>query len=126
MSIVNIPGRRLTQGETFYTDWIARGGDSMLLHAEVIRQSDSGAAIEITVETRSEPGVAEAAVDPTYPASATKLTISSVTVGTGLWRSTTSTGLKAQLRLMVACTGTAGEYAVTRVFAPIFFDNAKV
>ena len=31
--VVQIPGRRISHGETFYTDWMSRGGDCAILRA---------------------------------------------------------------------------------------------
>jgi hypothetical protein len=38
---VAIPGRRVSSGETFYTDWAGRGGDCVLLRVEVLVKAGS-------------------------------------------------------------------------------------
>jgi len=123
-----IPGRRISHGDSFYTDWFSRGGDSMLLRAESIVAS--GGSVTISVETRTEPGASAATVPATYLSNGTtpNLTLNAAGIFTGYWRATTSgtDSLKAQVRLKVSSSGgSAGNYHVIRIFAPVFFDNAK-
>ena len=120
MPITHIPGRRLTNGESFYTDWTQRGGDSMLLRAELI--ADVGTSnLVITVEDRTEPGVTPGVVSSEEPGgTAWTLTASS---GTGVQTAYYDASMEAQIRLKVECT--AGTYVVARIFPPVFFDNAK-
>ena len=72
MSITAIPGRRISSGDSFFTDWVSRGGDCMLVRAELIAEDGGGSAsVVITVDTREEPGVGLASnVSPTVPSSA--------------------------------------------------------
>jgi hypothetical protein len=65
-----IPGRKIGAGESYFTDWVQRTGDSMALHAEMISVQDSG-IIEIAVQTRAEPGATESYITPTYKSSGT-------------------------------------------------------
>jgi hypothetical protein len=128
MAVTQIPGRRMTSGESFYTDWTSRGGDSLLLRAEVIKLAGAGVKIEIQVQSREEPGDTETAFGPTWPTTTPGLlTIDAEAVLTGLYQAGASTGLDAEVRLKVTCTGgtAATSYCVVRVFSPVFFDNAK-
>jgi len=134
-----IPGRRVSHGDSFYTDWFPRGGDSMLLRAESI--IDSSGTVEIEVQTRGEPGPDTAdtpsevfTLTPTYVSNGTgtKLQLNDPGVFTALFRATddgvttgNSDSLQEQVRLKIGFAGSAGNYHVIRVFPPVFFDNAK-
>jgi hypothetical protein len=48
---IAIPGRRVSDGETFYTDWVARGGDCVILRIEVLIQA--GSTVTFALETRA-------------------------------------------------------------------------
>ena len=127
MPVTQIPGRRMSSGDSFYTDWTTRGGDSLLLRAEVIQLVGSGTKITIDVESREEPGATEGSTSPTYPSTPSVMTIETEAVGTAYYEAGATTGLENNVRLKVSCTGgTAGsDYCVVRVFPPVFFDNAK-
>jgi hypothetical protein len=128
--VVDIPGRRVSHGDSFFSDWFSRGGDSMIVRAETI--IDSGLDVDIEVETRKEPGTAASTLTPTYVSNGTgtKLRLNDPGVFTGLWRASTTGGavdsLQGQVRLKVSTNGgVANNYQVIRVFPPVFFDNAK-
>jgi len=138
MADSNIPGRRISHGDSFYTDWFSRGGDSMLLRGETIIRSSTGnpaGTVKIEVITRAEPGATETTIAPTYVPSGSDLSLAAAAVYTGYWRATTAGGsgtpfvpnsLQAQIRLKLTfVSGSAGDYLVVRIFPPIFFDNAK-
>lgn len=115
-----IPGRRITGGESFYTDWTSRGGDSMLLRVEALKIVSS-AEVQFVVETRDQPGgTITTPVTPTVP-STPPLKLTTETVATGYYKE----NLKAEVRLKVSCTTSSSTYAVVRVFSPVFFDAAK-
>ena len=115
----NIPGRRITGDESFYTDWIQRGGDNMLLRVEALRVV--GATVEFVVETRTEPGATiTTPVSPTYPTTP-PLKLTANGLATGYYKE----NLKAEIRLKISCTSSNTTYAVVRVFPPVFFDSAK-
>ena len=122
-----IPGRRISHGDSFFTDWFSRGGDSVLLRAESIVAS--GGSVTISIETRTEPGASISTVPSTFLSngSTPNLTLNATGIFTGYWRASTSgtDSLKAQVRLKVSFSGSAGNYHVIRIFAPVFFDNAK-
>jgi|SoiMethySBSTD1v2_1073268.scaffolds.fasta_scaffold1293026_2 hypothetical protein len=116
-----IPGRRITGGESFYTDWMSRGGDSMLLRVEALKTVGSPATVDFVVETRDQPGgTITSPVSPTVP-SPGPLSLSSAIVATGYYKE----NLKAEVRLKISCTTSSSTYAVVRVFAPVFFDAAS-
>lgn len=116
----HIPGRRITGGESFYTDWMARGGDSMLLRVEALKVVGS-AEVDFVVETRKEPGgTITTPVTPTVP-STPPLKLTAAGVATGFYKE----NLQADVRLRVSSGSASSAYAVVRVFAPVFFDAAK-
>lgn len=123
---IMIPGRRISYGESFYSDWGPRTGDSMILSAQCMLVSGGG-SVELVVETRAEPGSSiTTPVAPTYVPAGSVLTLSAAGVVTGYWRATASGLLQAQVRLKVQFSGgSTGNYLVVRVFRPIFFDGAR-
>jgi len=127
----NIPGRRIDNGETFYTDWAPRGGDCALLRAQMLVKASASGSIRISLETRSDETTGTPTMDTYYPTSAPKLLVlSSVGVGTAIYLATAvantpARGFKEQVRFKVTTYGGAdGEYWVIRLFPPGFFDNS--
>lgn len=115
----NIPGRRITGDESFYTDWAQRSGDNMLLRVEALTMA--GATVEFVVETRAEPGATiTTAVSPAYPTPG-PLKLNALGLKTGYYKE----NLKAEVRLKIWCSSSNTTYAVVRVFPPVFFDSAK-
>lgn len=53
---MQIPGRKIFQGETFLTDWQPRGGDGFILRAENIGDTGIDVAIEILTKNSEETG----------------------------------------------------------------------
>lgn len=120
------------------TDWLNRSGDSLALHAEVIKKVGSSVKVKITLETRAEPGATiTSPIKPTYPTTAPTqidhLPLESLGIATGLWlasasgqSSGTPNSMQAQVRFKVECAdGSTGDYMVVRILSPLFFDNAK-
>lgn len=131
MGITNIPGRRISYGETFYTDWVPRGGDCAILRAEgLIKTAAGGSTVRISLQTRSEEGTASD-MDTFYPSSSPKLLEIS---GTGLARAiylakassvSPVRGFLEQVRAKITVYGgAAGDYYVVRIFPLVFFDNS--
>lgn len=123
---IAIPGRRVSSGEIFRTEWVARGGDCIILRAEILFSSGSK-ALSLALETRGEDGTTVTTITPTSPSTGLELT--AVGVGTCLYLATTSTpagnGSQEQVRVVVTCASGDGEYHVVRIFPLIFFDSAK-
>lgn len=124
---VAIPGRRVDFGSVFYTDWIDRGGDCLILRGDLLQKSSATGSIDVGVETRSEE-------DPTAAVTITATQALSMNgVGspfTGLWladsTNTAAKGVREQVRFKITFSGgVAGDFHVARLFAPIFFDNSK-
>ena len=127
-STIAIPGRRIQDGETFYTDWASRGGDCIILRVEVLFAGGiDGDTVDFALETRGEDGTTVTTITATSPSGG--LSLNSVGVGTCLYFATTSTsagnGAQEQVRVVVTCTGGGGGYFVVRIFPLIFFDSAK-
>lgn len=123
---VAIPGRRVSSGETFRTDWMPRGGDCIVFRAEVLYSSGSK-GLSFALETRGEDGTTVTTITPTSPSTGLELT--AVGVGTCLYLATTSTtagnGSQEQVRVVITCTAGDSTYHVVRVFPLIFFDSAR-
>jgi hypothetical protein len=125
-----IPGRRVTTGETFFTDWIDKGtADCLLLAAELLVKAGT-CSVTITPQTRGEEDTSTNDVTATSPVGGLVLTGSlGITSCAYLAKAnqTAGNGLIEQVRLKVGCSGgSAGDYLVIRVFPPIFFDSAVV
>jgi hypothetical protein len=65
--IVTIPGRRISYGETFCTDWMNRGGDCALLRAQALIKSSAIGSIYLSLETRSLEDTSATLMDTCYP-----------------------------------------------------------
>lgn len=125
---IAIPGRRIQDGETFYTDWLPRGGDCILLRVEVLIDAGGGGdAVEFVLQTRGEDGTTVTNMTPKSPGSG--LSLSATGVATCLYLATTSTtagnGAQEQVRVLVTSAGGGGGYFVVRIFPLIFFDSAR-
>ena len=121
---VPIPGRMVSVGEVFRTDWMPRGGDCIILRVEVLVANAN--AITFALQTRGEDGTTITTITPTSPSGGLELTTTGV--GTCLYLATTSTtvGNGAQEQVRVVVTGPTGDgYFVVRIFPLIFFDSAR-
>jgi len=83
------------------------------------------------METRKDGDTSPTAMDTYYPSSAPKLLeLSSLGVKTAIYLAVTGStspvrGILEQVRFKVSMgSGSAGDYFVIRLFAPIFFDNS--
>lgn len=121
---ISIPGRRIQTGETFYTDWGARGGDCIILRVQVLVAAPASSTVAFSLETRGENGTTVTAITPTT----TAISTNSTGVKTCLYLATASTsagnGAQEQVRVKVTCTAGTG-YFVVRIFPLVFFDSAK-
>ncbi len=129
MPVEVIQGRRVFKDDQFYTSWIRRGGDSMIMRVEMI-EAQSTPEIEFIVQTREEPGDAVSDVTATHVTGSgtTTLTISSEGVETGIYKATATAGSKAEVRVKVSAVqvgGNASDNGVVRILPFVFFDNAK-
>lgn len=125
---IAIPGRRISDGETFYTGWMPRGGDCIILRAEVlIAAAGEGDVVQFALETRGEDGTTVTSITATSPGDG--LSLDTVGVGTCLYLATTSTtpgnGSQEEVRVVASCQNDGSGYFVVRFFPLIFFDNAK-
>lgn len=125
---IAIPGRRMQDGDSFYADWVLRGGDCILLRIEVLKDAGVGAdKMTFSLETRGEDGTSAVAITTTSPVGA--FTRDAVGVGTALYLATNSAtagnGSQEQVRVKVQANGGGGGYFVVRIFPLIFFDSAK-
>jgi hypothetical protein len=129
-----IPGRRISYGETFFTDWGNRGGDCALVRAQMLIKSTASGSIRISVETRSAEDTASTEMETSFPSSDPRLlSLESVGVKTAIYTATEDAdiahprGFQEQYRFKVQFYGgSAGDYCVLRLLPPVFFDNAYV
>lgn len=125
---IAIPGRRVQDGETFFTDWSSRGGDCVILRVQVLVAAGGSIddKVEFALETRGENGTAVETMDPTSSA----ISADSTGIHTCLYLAGTAdepgNGAQEQVRVKVSVVGGSGGYFVVRIFPLIFFDSAKV
>jgi hypothetical protein len=126
---ITIPGRRVSSAETFRTDWIARGGDCVILRVEVLVSNGDGDTIAFSLETRGEDATTVTTMTATSPSGG--LELGSAGVATCLYLASTSTtagnGSQEQVRVVITGGGDkdSGHYWVVRIFPLIFFDSAR-
>lgn len=125
---IAIPGRRVSDGETFRTDWVPRGGDCIILRVEVLFAGGvDGDSVDFALETRGEDGTTVVTIAATSPSGG--LSLNGTGVGTCLYLATTSAtagnGAQEQVRVVVTSAGGGGGYFVVRIFPLIFFDSAR-
>lgn len=129
---ITIPGRRISYGETFYTDWMPRGGDCALLRGQVLlKQNPGGGTFRVSLETRSEEATSATSMNTAFPSSAPRLLeLSGAGLGTAIYLATTGSnsparGFQEQVRMKIEFFGgEAGDYYVVRLFPIVFFDNS--
>jgi len=126
---LHIPGKRILDSETFYTDWVPRGGDCMILRVQILTML-AAPTLTCSLETRAEDGTTAYPVTVTHSSSGSgNLEMTAVGIGTGLYRATTSgtegNGCQEQVRVKIACSVTQGAILDVRIFPIIFFDSAK-
>lgn len=124
---VQIPGRRISFGETFYTGWVPRGGDCLTVIAECLIAPATG-SLKVTAQTRGEDGTT--VTDVGYTIGGVDMTaVGPPAIGICLASTSTSAGNGAQemVRLKVEFKPGATEdaYGVLRIFPISFFDSAK-
>ena len=122
---VQIPGRRISYGEIYYTGWVPRGGDCLTVVAECMIAPTSGKLV-VTPQTRGEDGSTVYDVNVALGG----IEMDTVGISTAICLASTSTspsnGAQEMVRLKVEFQeGSAGDYGVLRVFPISFFDSAK-
>ena len=124
---IAIPGRRVSSNESFFTDWVARGGDCILLRVQILVAKTGGAVVTFALETRGEDGTTITTIAPTSPGGGIEQ--ASDGVFTCLYLATTSTtpgnGAQEQVRVVVSVEEEEDAYFVVRIFPLIFLDSAK-
>ena len=133
---MNIPGRTFLTGESFYSDWMPRGGDDAIFRAQLIAQSGTpDSAITIYTKNREEDTYTNGLVvqdstpddyDFGFNSTGTpsvgdtsQVIVQSTTGGaTG-----TSRGLLELVRFKITVTGDPDEYQTIRIFPPVWMDR---
>jgi hypothetical protein len=125
--VISIPGRRISSAEEFYTDWLPRGGDCVLLRVEVLIDQGNGELVVFELETRGEDGTTVSTITPTSPSAG--LSLSATGVASCLYLASTSgtagNGAQEEVRVKVWMTEEGSGYYVVRIFPLIFFDSAR-
>jgi hypothetical protein len=123
---VQIPGRRISCGEIFYTGWVPRGGDCLTVIAECLIAPISG-SLKVTAQTRGEDGTT--VTDVSFTIGTISMSTVGVAIGICLASTSTSPGNGAQelvrLKVEFASGSVEDAYGVLRIFPITFFDSAK-
>tara|TARA_R110002096_G_scaffold414440_1_gene615563 strand:- start:223 stop:570 length:348 start_codon:yes stop_codon:yes gene_type:complete len=111
---MNIPGRRINEGEVVISDPFPRGGGGLLLRGQLIDNGGTTGSTTVEVFTRNS--------EDDWPGTA----LATLTIGTTIADvyelSLTPSGIKEELRLKIS--GAASGWAVIRLFPPLFYDAA--
>jgi hypothetical protein len=125
---VAIPGRRISSGEAFRTDWVPRGGDCVLLRVQVLFEAAAGLSLVVTLETRGEDGTTVTTMTPTSPSAGMEITAAGMFTCLYLAKTNTTAGNGAQEEVRVVLAMGSDEvpgYFVVRILPLIFFDSAR-
>jgi hypothetical protein len=131
-----IPGRTLAAGEAVFTDWFSRGGDNIIMRAQVIDRSGTTLALDVNLYTKNAEDTGDGTgieVQGSSSLIALGLGTTSTAVQTLVFQSpASSTGAnKGMLEMvryrLVVQNGTSndGHWLTVRLFPPIFFDKGK-
>jgi len=113
---MNIPGRRINEGETVYTDPFARGGGGLILRGQLIDEGGTAGDTTVKVFTRNRE-------DTSWGTTVLgTLTIENGTKGAVYEVEISPGSILEELRLEIQ--GTISGWAVIRLFPPIFYDAA--
>ena len=120
---MQIPGRRINADEVVTTSPFTRGGDGLLLRAQLIDVSAAGGDCSVKVFTRNS--------ESTWSTTAIgTMTIAGASGAGAMFElhltpsSVATVGIKEELRLTVTGSGTVGGWWLIRVFPPLFYDSA--
>lgn len=126
---MNIPGRTFLTGESFYSDWMPRGGDDAIFRAQLIALQ--GTTVETTIKiytkNREDTTDGEVVKDSTpadydfgFDSSAGAGDTSQVIVQSV---NSANRGLLELVRFKISVTGEAGDYHTIRIFPPVWMDR---
>ena len=128
---MNVPGRKIFKGESFYTDWQPRGGDGAILRGQVISEFKDGAT-GITVEIKVYTKNSEATTNQDGTAiSGFQLDLdgtSNAVIEEIFEPAGAGAGVKEEIRFKVytnATDGTDGDWLLLRTFGLLWFEGAR-
>lgn len=128
-----IPGKVLFFGEEILTDWFPRGGDNIIMRAQVIDR-DGTVGLEVYLVTKNEETTGEGSIvkesngttdvklaTGTSSTAVTSKIFSSAATGSGA-----NKGILEMVRYKLKVTGgSTGNSLTSRLFPPIFFDAGQ-
>ena len=123
------PGNLVLQDQSFYTSWMERGGDYLVVQFEVLSKGPSGSSVTVTPYTKNDDETDGDEVEVTG-ASSSSLAVTLNTVGLATMQIATggTQGILEQIRLKFAGTaGTveSGAYWIDyRIIGFVWYDNA--
>jgi hypothetical protein len=124
-----VPMRKVFHNEEFYTDWVYRNGDGLILRGEQIDTNSGAIEVKFQVYTknREDTGKGSPILSSGSPVNLT-LDTSTHDVQELIIEpsSTTDEGVEEMVRLRCyTSSGSSGEWMLLRVFPIVFFDGAR-
>jgi hypothetical protein len=129
---MQIPGKKIFEGEKFLTDWMTRGGDGFILRGEMIDATPSTTLkVKVEVYTKNSEVAGEGdALEETGSANAVNIELAAD--GTSIVEvivepsGTANKGVEEMIRLRVTTSGgSSGDWLLCRTFPIIWFDGAR-
>ena len=107
----------LSRGEAIYSRWIARGGDNLILTADLVSRDNGTLKVTVFHKSRGEAGDGSNADG----GAGTDISLSAVGRESEEWM-----GVKELVRYRVECTGASASDSVTfRLLAPTWFNTVN-
>lgn len=129
---MQVPGKKIFQGEAFFTDWQPRGGDGFILRGQFIDKYQSGGtgitvSIEIWTKNSEETGDGAQLTAGGGGAVELEITDSSTDVEQVFFPPAGgAAGVMEMVRLKVTTTGgAAGDWMLMRTFPFLWFFGAQ-
>ena len=128
---MDIPGRRIIKDETFYTDWMPRGGDGLILRGQQIESTVStGLTVKVEVYTKNADETGDGA-KLEESGSTNAVHVDFVTGSVGVVEAlsepsaTANKGVKELVRLKITTSGgSTGDWMLCRTFPLLWFEGA--
>jgi len=109
-----------------YSPWFPRGGDSVIISADLVAFAGTTPTLTVRLYTRASEAVGDGgtAVTPSPIAGGT-IVLTAAGRGSCEYASGASTGLNELVRYGFECSGSAGDWVLFRVLPPVWYDAVK-
>ena len=127
-----IPGKVLFNNESVFTDWFPRGGDNLLIRAQMFARESGSQTVTINLYSKKTDATGDGTLLKDVSGSTFAVVLNSLVVTSGIYlpKATNSGvedgGMRELVRYKLTVNNvTAGYSAAVRLFPPIFFDAGK-